>query len=227
VRPSRPNFFPFALPFLVALGMVLAFVVAMVEIGALEYAYARIGIDRRYVFSLLFLSLFGSWVNIPVGRLPAEGVAPGSRVTRFGTPWVVPHVGQWSQTVVAVNLGGAVVPTLLSLYLLVRSGLWIQAALGVVVVTAIVHRIARPVPGMGIAVPWFLPPLAAAVTAIVLAPDAAPVVAYVAGTLGTLVGADLLNLGRIRGLGAPVVSIGGAGTFDGVFLTGILAVLLA
>jgi uncharacterized membrane protein len=31
----------------------------------------------------------------------------------------------------------------------------------------------------------------------------------------------------VHGLGAPVASIGGAGTFDGIFLTGILAVLLA
>jgi len=38
---------------------------------------------------------------------------------------------------------------------------------------------------------------------------------------------DLLNLGKIRGLGASVASIGGAGTFDGIFLTGIFAVLLA
>jgi hypothetical protein len=37
----------------------------------------------------------------------------------------------------------------------------------------------------------------------------------------------LLNLGKIQGLGAPVASIGGAGKFDGIFLTGIIAVLLA
>jgi uncharacterized membrane protein len=43
----------------------------------------------------------------------------------------------------------------------------------------------------------------------------------------TLIGADLLNLDAVRGLGAPVASIGGAGTFDGIFLTGIMAVLLA
>jgi uncharacterized membrane protein len=30
----------------------------------------------------------------------------------------------------------------------------------------------------------------------------------------------------VQGLGAPVASIGGAGTFDGIFLTGVLAVLL-
>jgi uncharacterized membrane protein len=227
MQPSRPHFFPLALPFLVALGVVLAIVVAMIEIGAIEYAYARIGVDRRYVFALLLLSLVGSWVNVPVGTLPADHVVPGGLVTRFGSPWVIPRVEGWSQTVVAVNLGGAVVPTLLSLYLLLRSGLWLRAGLGVVVVAMIVHRIARLVPGMGIAVPSFLPPLVAAAAAVVLAPDAAPIVAYVAGTLGTLIGADILNLGHIRGLGAPVVSIGGAGTFDGVFLTGIIAVLLA
>jgi len=36
-----------------------------------------------------------------------------------------------------------------------------------------------------------------------------------------------MNLGRIQGLGAPIVSIGGAGTFDGIFLSGIIAVLLS
>ena len=45
--------------------------------------------------------------------------------------------------------------------------------------------------------------------------------------MGTLIGADLLNLDKISGLGAPVASIGGAGTFDGIFLIGIMAVLLA
>lgn len=39
--------------------------------------------------------------------------------------------------------------------------------------------------------------------------------------------ADVLNLYHIRELGAPIASIGGAGISDGVFLTGIIAVLLA
>jgi uncharacterized membrane protein len=40
-------------------------------------------------------------------------------------------------------------------------------------------------------------------------------------------GADLANLGKVRKLGAPVASIGGAGTFDGIFIAGVTAVLLA
>ena len=89
------------------------------------------------------------------------------------------------------------------------------------------HRLAHPVPGVGIAVPTLVPPLLAAAIALPLARGSAPALAYVAGSMGTLIGGDLLNLGKIQGLGAPVASIGGAGTFDGVFLTGIIAVLLA
>ena len=81
-------------------------------------------------------------------------------------------------------------------------------------------------PGVGIAVPMFIPPLAAAAVSLILAFRQAPPVAYVSGSMGALIGADLLNLPRIAQLGAPIVSIGGAGTFDGVFLTGIIAGLL-
>jgi uncharacterized membrane protein len=81
--------------------------------------------------------------------------------------------------------------------------------------------------GVGIAVPTFIPPVIAASVALLLSRKSAPALAYVSGTLGILVGADLVNLGRVQGLGAPIFSIGGAGTCDGIFLTGIIAVLLA
>ena len=85
----------------------------------------------------------------------------------------------------------------------------------------------RPVAGVGIVTPSLVPPLVAALAAIWLGGHLVAAVAYVAGTFGTLVGADLLNMPRVRSLQAPMVSIGGAGTFDGVFLTGLVAVLLA
>jgi len=120
-----------------------------------------------------------------------------------------------------------VIPTLLSLYLLVKTGLYGRALIAVAVVTAVVHWLAYPVKGMGIAVPVFIPPVVAAAAALALSRRAAPPLAYICGSLGTLIGADLLNLGRIQALGAPIASIGGAGRFDGIFMTGILAVLLA
>jgi uncharacterized membrane protein len=87
--------------------------------------------------------------------------------------------------------------------------------------------LAEPAPGLGIALPVFVPPVSTAVVALLLSRRQAVPLAYIGGSLGTLIGADLLNLDKVQGLGAPVVSTGGAGTFDGIFLTGILAVLLA
>jgi uncharacterized membrane protein len=69
--------------------------------------------------------------------------------------------------------------------------------------------------------------VAAALTALLVRRREAAALAYVGGSMGTLIGADLLNLGKVQGLGAPVISIGGAGTFDGIFVTGVLAVLIA
>jgi len=227
MHPSNLHFFPLALPFVLGLFLLIGLLLALIEVGVLKYAYTKIGVDRRYVFLLLLLSLVGSYVNIPVAHLPGEQVVTDHVMTYFGMRYIIPMVQEWPGTVIAVNLGGAVIPTLLSLYLLVKHRLYGSGLLGVVIVTAVVHWLATPVPGVGIAVPIFIPPLVATGTALALRRRSAPPLAYIAGSLGTLIGADLLNLGKIQGLGAPVASIGGAGTFDGIFLTGILAVLLA
>jgi uncharacterized membrane protein len=227
MRPSSPHFFPLAAPIILAFFLALVLLIGFIEVGVIGYAYEKIGIDRRHAFTLLMLSLVGSYVNIPVAELRAEPMMSGRIIDFFGMRHVVPMVEEWPRTIVAVNVGGAVIPTLVSLYLLVRTGILVRAAIGVALVTAVVYSVARPVPGLGIGVPTFVAPLAAAATALVLSGRSAPALAYIAGSIGTLIGADLLNLGRIQGLGAPIVSIGGAGTFDGIFVTGILAVLLA
>jgi len=141
--------------------------------------------------------------------------------------YVVPVVVEWPGTVIAVNVGGAVIPGLLSFYLLARNELWVRGLLATAGVAVVCHILAEPVPGLGIALPVFVPPASAAIVALLLSRRYAAPLAYIGGSLGTLIGADLLNLDKIQGLGAPVASIGGAGTFDGIFLTGILAALLA
>lgn len=221
------HYFPLAFPFLLLMFILFILLVLLIEIRILGYAYERIGIDRRYIFGLLLLSFFGSYVNIPVAELAGEEVQSGQIMTFFGMQYVIPMVREWPRTVIAVNVGGAVIPTALSLYLMLKNRLYGRTLLAVGIVTVIVHMMAHPVRGVGIAVPTFTPPLAAAGVALVLSRHYAPILAYIAGSLGTLIGGDLLNLGKIRGLGAPVASIGGAGTFDGIFVTGIVAVLLA
>lgn len=227
MRPSPLHFFPLSPPFVLGLALLVGVLIALIEVGILTYAYEKMGINRRYVFTILILSLLGSYVNIPVAELPAERVLSGQVVTFFGMRYVVPIVEEWPRTVIAVNVGGAVIPTLLSLSLLITHRLYVQGLAGVTVVTVIVHALAQPVQGVGIAIPVFLPPIVAAGTALLLSRRLAPPLAYISGSLGTLIGADLLNLGQMHSLAAPIASIGGAGTFDGVFLTGLLAVLLA
>ncbi|HQU14673.1 MAG: hypothetical protein B7Z66_04930 [Chromatiales bacterium 21-64-14] len=225
--PSGINYFPLALPFFLFLLVAFIVLLVLLEVGVLRYAYERIGIDRRYVASLLLLSLLGSYINIPVAQLAGHQVLSGQSVDFYGMRYVIPMVVDWPGTVIAVNVGGALIPTVVSLYLVVKNGLYQPALAGIAIVAAVCHFLAHPVPGLGIAEPVFVPPVVTAAVALLLARRHAAPLAYISGSLGTLIGADLLNLGKIQGLGAPVASIGGAGTFDGIFMTGILAVVLA
>jgi uncharacterized membrane protein len=199
-------------------------VIILIEINVLAYAFHKMGVNHRYVFALLLLSLLGSYINIPVYHVPPEHVGTGSTVFFYGVPHVVTGA---PGTVIAINLGGAIIPTVLAVYLTVKNRLYLRALLGTAIAALIFHRMAHLVPGVGIAVPILVPALVALGIGLILSWRHAPALAYIVGTMGTLIGADLANLGKLEGIGAPVASIGGAGTFDGIFLTGILAVLLA
>ncbi len=221
-------FLPVAVP-LVVLLLVLTLIVMvfLVELRVLAYAYRKVGVKPRYVFAVMVLTIVGSHVNLPLYSIPVEHLAPAREVWMFGRPYVVQGAITHGATVVAINVGGALIPVLVSLYLFVRSRMYVRMLIATAIVAVIVHQLARVVPGVGIAVPMLVPPLTAAGVALTLAFRRAPPVAYVAGTMGALIGADLTNLGKVAEMGAPMVSIGGAGTFDGVFLTGIIAGLLA
>jgi uncharacterized membrane protein len=205
----------------------LAALFAFVQLGILHYAYRRLGLSPNAALMLLLASLLGSYVNIPLAQLPAERIEAHEAVDFFGARYSMPVEVDWPGAIVAINLGGAVIPILLSLYLLVQNRIWIQGLIGAAIVAVAVHAMAHPVPGVGITVPIFAPPIVTAIVALLLSREHAAPVAYVSGSLGTLIGADIMNLGSINAVGAPIASIGGAGTFDGVFVIGVVAVLLA
>ncbi|MDE2361867.1 MAG: DUF1614 domain-containing protein [Hyphomicrobiales bacterium] len=209
------------------LAAILAAVFLLVQFNAFRFAYMQLGLGPRGAFLLLAASLVGSYFNIPVTELAGRHVLAAREISFYGMRYVVPFVQEWRGTVIAVNVGGALIPVLMSVYLLLANGMWLRALVGTLVVTVVCHQLSNPVPGLGIAEPVFVPALTTAAVAFVLGGNRAAPLAYVCGSLGTLLGADILNLGAIPGLGAPVASIGGAGTFDGIFLIGIVAVLLA
>jgi uncharacterized membrane protein len=220
-------YLPLTAPFFAILVGIFVLVVVLIEIKVLSYAYTRLGVSSGTALGLLLASLLGSWVNIPVWEFPEQAVRTAQEVTYYGMHYLVPVVERNPGTIIAVNVGGGLIPTVLSLYLLAKNDLWIPGLITTAIVTVLVHMLAQPVAGVGIAVPIFVPPIVTALTALLVARHGAAPVAYAGGSLGTLIGADLLNLNAVRGLGTPIASIGGAGTFDGIFLTGIVAVLLA
>lgn len=220
------NYLPLAPLFFLTLLLLFIFVVLLVELRVVQFVYERVGVSPRAMLALLLLSFLGSYVNIPVAQLPPEQIYTEGVVDFFGMRYAIPMVTQTAGTTIAVNVGGAIVPVLLACYLIVRNRIYGSAVLATAITTTIVHLVAHPVPGLGIAEPVFVPPLTAAVAAIVISRRYATPLAYAAGSLGTLIGADLLNLDKIQGLGAPVAAIGGAGKFDGIFVTGLVAVLL-
>jgi uncharacterized membrane protein len=143
------------------------------------------------------------------------------------------------RTLVTINVGGALLPLVVSLYLLFWSIplkspdpllTYVKVFFVLTIETLVVHRSSRLIKGLGIATPAFVPPvtvaLATAFVHLFIGTSCPTQIAYIGGTLGTLIGADLLNMRKISELGAPMVSIGGAGTFDGIYTTGIISVLL-
>ena len=205
-----------------------------IEVGILFSL--SLGIPPYLIFGVFASSLFGSCLNFKVAEVESiQPITYFEEVSFFGIRWRIPSVRYGKRkTLIAVNLGGALIPTAFSIYLLFNLGgsffSYLKVLVAFLVVALVVNKTARPVRGLGIAVPTFVPPLTSALTAAILYPIYVKtnpfIVAYVAGTLGSLVGADLLNLDKVSKLGASVVSIGGAGVFDGIYMSGIMSVFL-
>jgi uncharacterized membrane protein len=228
---GKSVYYPHNISFFILLFIVLAGLAVLVFFGVIGFAFADVGFTPLMVVVILLATLLGSFINIPILKLKTQiPIVEEESANFMGLTYRIPRVQYgYAVTVVAINVGGALIPTAVSIYLLSRAPFFtiIYSLVGVAVVALITRLVARPVKGVGIVTPAFLPPIVAAIAAILLSPGSPVVIAYVSGVLGTLIGADLLNLHRITRLGAPVASIGGAGTFDGVFLSGVIAVLIA
>ncbi len=220
--PFSPLYF---LLFILLLGFLLAFV----QVGLLTVAFDKLGLSAHSAMLLLFSSLLGSAINLPLFSVKAER-PPEMPEMPERLRGLLRHTMQefTGRTIIAVNVGGCLIPLFFSIYLLRHHPLPLdQVFLAIVLVSAVSYYFSRPIPGLGIGMPIFVAPLSAAVVALAINSEHSAPLAYISGTLGVLIGADLLRLGNIRQMGVPLASIGGAGTFDGIFLTGIIAVLLA
>src|SRR5215469_14622058 len=129
--------------------LLFAVLIILIQLRILRYAYMRLGVGPGAALLLLLGSLLGSYVNIPVTVLPGKTVQTGEIVDFFGMRYVVPLVTSYPGTVLAVNVGGAVIPTLMSIYLVLRYQLWVRAAIAIIVIAFVIHSSATPVRDVG------------------------------------------------------------------------------
>src|SRR5437879_10449871 len=161
---SQVHYLPLTPGLFSILVLLFAGLIILIQLRILRYAYMRLGIGPGMALLLLFGSLIGSYFNIPITILPGP-VKSAQIVDFYGMRYVVPLVTSWPGTVLAVNVGGAVIPTLMSTYMVLRYQLWLKATIAVAVIAVVIHSMATPVHGVGIAVPVFAPVVVTAVLA--------------------------------------------------------------
>lgn len=204
------------------------FFVVTVQIHLFEIAFTKLGLTPETTLLLLIGTLVGSGINLRLFDLHTKKpehlvVLPEQKLL-----WQLFQPAKKGKIVVAVNVGGCVIPVGLCLYFIAQQLVEpISLLISLSAITALSYQCSHVIPNLGIGMPLFIAPLFAAMLALMLDPYHAAHLAYISGVLGVLIGADILRLNDISSLNAPVASIGGAGTFDGIFLTGIIAVLLA
>ena len=195
---------------LIALAVLIPVLVIFNLLLITEGAFESIGLRFHQAMLVTAGALLGSLIDIPL----------------------VPM----GEAVIAVNIGGAVIPLFVTAAMVAGGRVSrYKILVAVAVVSLVAYVFATPVPGLGITMPFYIAPLAGATAGLLLAGGCrtAPGLAYAGGTMGTLLGADILNLANpgvlaaLTGGRATALSIGGAGIFDGIFVTGVLSVLLA
>ncbi|MDO5844214.1 MAG: DUF1614 domain-containing protein [Methanocorpusculum sp.] len=254
---TRLIFSPVSVWVFIALILLIIIGLPLLFFGVIGAALANLGFGFWVIVLLIICAIVGSFINIPlttlhgkqkkaepesIPRKPSGQYAPSMYDKMYKTDRFVvdePAAQQNSKTRLTINLGGALIPILISAYIIFMGiagkitpdPLYIVKIIAAVIIVSVVAYVtAKPVRGIGIAVPFFIPALTSIIIALILGGGfgiAAAGIGYVAGTLGTLIGADILHLKDVASENTPMMSIGGAGTFDGIFLTGIITALLA
>ena len=217
---------PLLLPFFLLL-ILFPFFILIFFFATSQVFQIVFDLDRDQAVAVFLLIVIGSLINIPI--LEKEGKEVVKEYNFFG---IIYQVRQQQKITLAVNMGGCVFPSILAFKLLAELPLmpWLVSF---ILTSLIIYFNAKPVRGVGIAVPMILPPLISALIGYsVLSVFGYPILllpklAFSTGVLGALFGADILHLKDIEKIGSGVVSIGGAGTFDGIFLTGVFAVIFS
>lgn len=207
--------------------LLLIFFAVFIQLGVMAIAFEKLGLSNHSAYVLFSVTLLGSLINLPLFSMKSNPLPPDAELPKFFQAFLRQQAPFQGVTRISINVGGALIPICFSYFLWSHSSLSPTTVLiAIAVVATSSYLMSRPVPGLGVTMPLLFAPLIAALVASLLSAEQRAPLAYIAGTLGVLVGADLFHMKDIKNLGVPFASIGGAGSFDGIFITGIVAVLL-
>lgn len=189
--------------------LALIIVSVLIYLGLGHRVFDRMRLTDRAALVIVAALLLGSLIDIPI---------PGRPVS------------------VSINVGGALVPIGVAIYLLAGAGtreersraLWGAVLTGAIVYfigTYLMRGVQEPAGRYAFTEPLYLYPIVAGLVAYIMGRSRRA--AFVAATLGVLLG-DIFHYIRVAAARTPVrVDIGGGGIFDAMVLAGIFAVLLA
>jgi uncharacterized membrane protein len=218
-------YLPVSLLLFILLILILPFLWFVLAIDAVQVAATKLGFEPRVGLLFLTLIILGSAINIPLYQVESTiEVIDDFRLFFQQQFWGIPFQRIQRTTVVALNVGGGLIPVLLALYQF-RQANPLTIAIATMIVTIVSYFAAHVVPGIGIQMNPLLAPLTASLAAILLGGSHPASVAFAGGVLGTVIGADLLHLKDIEQMSSGILSIGGAGVFDGIALCGLFSVL--
>lgn len=230
-----------------SLSLLLAVLLPVLFSEAVQGSLRILGLPLDIAGLVLVAALVASAINVPLWNMPTQRYVITDPLATLGLAGLLPHLEtRRKATVVAVNVGGCLIPLALAVYQVVRlatasawqtapvegapapnvQGAFVALVLAMALNIIVCWKLTRVVPGVGITVPGIVPGILAAAAALLLSADVAPAVTLVAGTLGPLVGADLLHLRDLKEKPVGLQSFGGAGTFDAVLFTLILSALV-
>ncbi len=163
-------------------------------------------LDRLYLSDrggLIFIGamIVGSFIDIPLSRTPS----------------------------ISLNIGGAVLPFVLAVYVLVKAGTskeWVRSIIGIVITTGVLYGVNKLYSfdtSRGFIEPQYLWAIIAGIIAYIAGRSRR--LAFVIATMGVLA-MDVVHIFEVRGTNVPTL-IGGGGVFDTLVVAAVLAVLLA
>lgn len=223
---SIPVFFClFIFPFLVLATL------SLLEISPGPALQKTLGMPVLHVVTLYEMLLITAIFNIPVYEFKSARDSETRYAAYLGGKYQLP-VWHGHNTIVSINFGGCIVAIFASVLLALQLNP-LTVLLSIAVVSLGVFLTSRPSRSIGFYVPPYVPPVLAVVVSLVAlhiyAGDASLFqvgrLGFVSGVFGTLIGTSLLNVTRMHKIGTSFISVGGIGSFDGIFLSGVLATI--